>query len=183
MAKQKTPAYTRSGDIGKSCLCGLSKKVSKSASRFDALGDIDELNSAIGVCRAQNQDKEINSILKKLQENIFRIGTSIATAKGVVKNEICEHDLYDLERTIDKLHNKLPELKRFILPGGCPLAAHLQFARAVCRRAERKIVALNEKEKLKPAILSYVNRMSSLLFVLARWVNNQDGIKEAEWTP
>lgn len=183
MAKQKTPAYTRSGDVGKSCLCGLSKKISKSTLRFDALGDIDELNSAIGVCRAFNQDKEIDLILKKLQENIFRIGTSIATAKGAVKNEICEHDLYDLERVIDRFHIKLPELKKFILPGGCPLATYLQFARAICRRAERKIVALNEKKKLKPVILSYINRMSSLLFVLARWANKQDDVKEAEWNP
>ena len=183
MASKKSPAYTRSGDIGKSCLCGLSEKVSKSALRFDALGDIDELNSAIGVCRSFNQDKEINLILKKLQENIFRIGTSVATAKGITKNEICEHDLYDLEIIIDKFHGKLPELKRFILPDGCPLAAHMQLARAICRRAERKIVSLNEKEKLKPIILSYVNRMSSLLFVLARYVNYSDNIKETEWSP
>jgi len=178
-----TQAYTRAGDVGKSYLCGLSEKVSKSALRFEALGDIDELNSCIGICRAHAKNAEIDKALEILQRNLFRVGTSLATAQGPVKHEICDFDLAELEKTIDKFHGTLPELKKFILPGGSALASHIHLARAVCRRAERKIVMLNEKEKLSPVLLSYVNRLSSLLFVLARFANKEAGITDAEWAP
>lgn len=176
-------AYTKSGDVGKSSLCGLSEKFSKSTPRFDALGDIDELNSCIGVCRIQTKDKEIDKILETMQKNLFMVGVSLATAKGPARHEIKNSDLEEMEKTIDKYHSKLPELKKFILPGGSSLASHMHLARAVCRRAERKIVSLSEKEKINPVLLSYVNRLSSLLFVLARWANKTAGVKEAEWSP
>ena len=158
---------------------GLSGKLSKANLRFETIGDIDELNSMIGVCRAHNKNKEVDAILKKIQANLFKIGANLAAAKHKIKSS----DVKEMEKTIDKFHAKLPTLVKFILPGGSLLASNLQLARAVCRRAERRVVALNEREKLNPELLSYINRLSSLLFVLARWANKTAKIKELEWTP
>jgi len=175
----KSLAYTRAGDAGMTSLFGLSGKLSKANLRFETIGDVDELNSMIGVCIAHSKNKEINEVLKKVQINLFKIGANLAAAKHNIKSS----DVKEMEKAIDKFHAKLPVLTKFILPGGSLLASNLQLARAVCRRAERRIVALNEKEKFSPEILSYTNRLSSLLFVLARWANKQAKIKELEWNP
>lgn len=172
--------YTGAGDKGATCLCCLPKKVSKATPRVEAIGSIDELNSFIGLCRLHCKTTAIDKILEKTQQNLFRIGAGLAGFKGF-RQKLNKTDVHKLEIVIDKYHRKLPVLNKFIFPRGSVLAAHLHVARTVCRRAERALVALGGKEKINPEVLRYVNRLSSLLFVLARWANKEAKIKEAEW--
>ncbi len=174
-------AYTRVGDKGTTCLCCLPKKIGKADLRIEAIGSIDETNSFVGLCRANCKGKNIDKILEKVQNNLFRIGAEIANRRAGYKNKIDARDLKDLENTIDKIHVRLPERRHFIFPRGGLLASHLHVARTVCRRAERRVVALNERSRQNPELLRYVNRLSSLLFVLARQANKSKGIKEVEW--
>ncbi|MFH0868751.1 MAG: cob(I)yrinic acid a,c-diamide adenosyltransferase [archaeon] len=171
-------AYTGKGDKGNTSFFGA--VLSKSDLCFDVVGDIDELNSSIGVCRGYNKDRETEKVLQTVQKCLFRASAYLAGNKD---HELESSDTKNMEKSIDFFNAELPELKKFILPDGCELASHLQLARAVCRRAERKVVSFREKEPLPGEMLKYFNRLSSLLFVLARWANKEAGIKEAEWTP
>ncbi len=173
--------YTRTGDKGETGLYG-GTRVGKENPRVEAYGAIDELNSHIGLARAIVKDAKTKKILKGVQEDLFTLGGDLAS-ELVSANvpRINKSQVDNLEKTVDSIHEKLRPLRRFILPTGGMAGAQLQVARAVCRRAERRITALSKIESINPEAIPYVNRLSSLLFDLARWANQQAKIKEEEW--
>ncbi len=173
--------YTRTGDKGETSLFG-GKRVKKHSLRVEAYGCVDELNSFIGLARSFNKDNEIDSIIENLQQDLFTIGADLATPldaktpkpiKRVSKNQID-----DMEKAIDKIWSRLKPLKGFVLPAGTITASCLHVARAVCRRSERAIIALSEKEEINNHVVPYVNRLSALLFVLALLANQNEGVSE-----
>ncbi len=175
------PIYTKKGDEGKTSLPG--GKTTKSDLKVEALGNLDELNSFLGYCVALSRRKWLKDILTKIQNQIFRVLSEIAlidVKKIDYINPINEEDVLKLEKAIDKLEKNLTPLNKFILPQGARDSAALHFARTICRRAERSIVRLNEKEVLhNKTILKFINRLSDFLFVLARYsnkVNNTEDI-------
>lgn len=170
------PYYTREGDEGKTGLCDA-KKVAKTSSRIVAIGEVDELNSVIGLCRCLCRDKDICGNLERIQNELFILGSDLANAKGV---SITDAHVKETEREIDGITEEIGELDKFVLPFGTELAARLHFARAVCRRVERSICRLAEKEKVSAEVLQYINRLSSLLFVLARLANERGKVKDVE---
>ena len=174
--------YTRTGDRGETGLYS-GTRVGKENPRVEAYGAIDELNSQIGLARAVVRDARTKRILKSVQEDLFTLGGDLAS-ELVSANvpRINQSHVDNLEKTIDSIHEELKPLRRFILPTGGIAAAHLHVARSVCRRAERRIASLAKIESINPEAIPYVNRLSSLLFDLARWVNQQDKVKEEEWT-
>jgi cob(I)alamin adenosyltransferase len=177
--------YTRRGDAGRTDLLG-SKSVSKASPRVDAYGVVDELNSLIGAARASTADDANDPILLEIQHQLFRVGAELASSANASEEEIgvpliTGEQVAWLEETVDRFDADLPPLTRFILPGGAPGASLLQVARAVCRRAERALVALSEREPVRPDLLGYLNRLSDLLFVAARHANQRNGIAEVQW--
>ena len=172
--------YTKKGDKGETTLFNgkTSQKVlvAKDSLKISAIGAIDEVNSYLGII-SFNEEPELKKTIEKLQRELFTIGSILA---GANLRFYATKTKY-LEKQIDKMQRKLPTIKHFILPGGTLTGAQLYFARALTRRAERAIVALNKKEKTKPQILVYLNRLSDFLFVLARIVNQSCGIKENFW--
>lgn len=169
-----TKAYTGAGDKGFSSWFGA--KIKKSELEFEVLGVLDELNSTIGFSIVSCAD-ENKKILKKIQKELFELGSDLSTkSKNITKEKI---DF--MEKTIDELNSKLPALKKFVLPDGCEAAARLHLARTIARKAERRIWILNEKKKLPEEIPAYLNRLSSLLFVLARYENFKANYKEEFW--
>jgi len=173
--------YTKRGDRGETSLYDKESRqnirVSKDSLRIRAIGAIDETNSFLGVCVSVSDDKKLNNLLTKTQENLFRIGAILAGAKL----KFSKSKTKKLEKEIDKLEGTLPVLKNFILPGGTPLSANLHVVRVLVRRAERELVALNEVEGVNPEILTFLNRLSDYLFMLARKVNHEAGVKEGIW--
>ena len=175
-------AYTRTGDRGETGLYG-GTRVGKENPRVEAYGAVDELNSQIGLARAILKDVKTKKILKNVQEDLFTLGGDLASELVSAKvPRINKSHIDNLEKTIDSINDELKPLRRFILPTGSLGAAQLHVARAVCRRAERRITSLAKIESINPEAIPYVNRLSSLLFVLARWVNHVDKVKEEEWT-
>lgn len=173
--------YTKRGDGGETSLYDKESRqnirISKESLRIRVIGAIDEANSFLGVCASLSEDKKLNNLIIKIQENLFRIGAVLAGAKL----RFSTSKTLVLEKEIDKLEGTLPVLKNFILPGGSPLAAHLQVARTIIRRAERELASLNQVESIKPEILSFINRLSDLLFMLARKINFEAKIREKVW--
>ncbi|MEW5982615.1 MAG: cob(I)yrinic acid a,c-diamide adenosyltransferase [Acidobacteriota bacterium] len=174
--------YTRSGDGGDTALFD-GTRIAKSDARVEAYGEVDEVNAVLGCARALGCDADLDEILVRIQRDLFALGSRLADpaeriADRVAKSAIGGADVTRLEEWIDGLENGLRPLKRFILPGGTPLAATLQLARAISRRAERRVVALGAVDT---HVLAYMNRLSDLLFVLARVVNHRAGITELEW--
>ena len=174
--------YTRTGDSGETGLFD-GTRVSKADPRVDAYGEVDEVNACLGVARAAGVDADIAALLEHLQRDLFAIGALLADparriAARVDKAAIGDADVARLEHTIDRLERDLPPLRRFILAGGSPAGAALHLARVVCRRAERRLVAL---AGVDPIVLVYVNRLSDLLFVMARATNHRAGVSEVEW--
>ena len=175
--------YTKTGDDGTTGLFG-GARVSKDAVRIESYGTVDELNSVIGLARCGNSDKRADDILLGLQNDLFNLGADLATPL-TVKNDyivrIRKDDIERLEQWIDELDAELPPLTNFILPGGHVSAAYLHLARNVCRRAERLTVRLSRDEPVGEHALVYLNRLSDLLFVMARWVNHRHGSEEIKW--
>ncbi len=181
--------YTRTGDQGQTGLFG-GTRVSKSDARVAAYGDVDELNACLGVVRAQGElARDLADLLEQLQKDLFAIGARLADPAGKLdrrstidgeRSTISDADVARLEGWIDRLETELPPLRRFILPGGSRAGALLHLSRTVCRRAERSIVSLG-MEHVDEHLLIYVNRLSDLLFVLARAVNHRGGQPETEW--
>lgn len=176
--------YTRTGDAGETGLFD-GTRVPKSDARVDAYGEVDELNGLLGVARTQHVDADIDEVLLHLQRDLFALGARLADpnariAQRVTKAAIGEDAVARLESWIDRLEEELPPLRRFILPGGSAAGATLHLARTVCRRAERRIVGLG-RDAVDPVLIAYVNRLSDLLFVIARAVNRRAGIAETEW--
>ena len=176
--------YTRTGDKGETGLFS-GERVPKNSLRVEAYGTVDELSSWIGYTRSLiKNDDEIDSLLGRIQRELFLVGIELATRpkpSSAQKVQVTPAMVKGLEEEIDRLDAELPPLSTFIVPGGAPAAAALQVARTIGRRAERKVVALVQGEKLNPMLVPYLNRLSSLLFVLARVVNRRGGIEEEKW--
>ncbi|HJN44426.1 MAG: ATP:cob(I)alamin adenosyltransferase [Acidobacteria bacterium] len=175
--------YTRRGDTGETGLRG-GRRVSKAEPRVDAYGEVDELNACLGLVLCTAVDPDLVEMVVQIQHQLFSLGASLAdptsSAAARAKESIGQADVERLEGWIDRLEAELAPLRRFILPGGHPAAAAAQLARAVCRRAERRMVAVGA-EAVGAVALAYVNRLSDLLFTLARAVNVRAGVREQEW--
>jgi cob(I)alamin adenosyltransferase len=176
--------YTRTGDTGETSLFD-STRVSKADARVDAYGEVDELNACLGAVRAALVDADLSAAVEQIQRELFAVGARLADpssriAARVVKAAVTEADVQRLEATIDGLEAELPRLQRFILPGGAPHGAWLHLARTICRRAERRVIALGP-EAVEPIIVTYLNRLSDLLFVMARAANHRARVPEIEW--
>lgn len=176
--------YTRTGDSGDTGLFD-GTRVSKSDPRVVTYGDVDELNAWLGLARAAGLDDELRGMLEQIQRDLFALGARLADpshriAGRVTKAAVTAEDIARLEEWIDRLDDALPPLRRFILAGGSAAGAALHVARTVCRRAERAMVALGA-DAFEPELLVYVNRLSDLLFVMARAANHRAGVAEIEW--
>jgi cob(I)alamin adenosyltransferase len=176
--------YTRTGDRGETGLFD-GTRVSKSDPRVDAYGEVDEANAWLGVVRAAGLDAELAQMLERVQRDLFAVGARLADpsqriAERVTKAAVRPDAIAQLEQWIDALEAQLPPLRRFILAGGSPAGAALHVARTVCRRAERRVVSLGD-DAVEPEIVAYLNRLSDLLFVMARAANHRAGAAEAEW--
>jgi cob(I)alamin adenosyltransferase len=175
--------YTRTGDGGETSLLG-GGRVPKSALRVDTYGDVDELNSSLGVARTRATHDEVRSTLSAVQKDLFSVGAILANPTGQLSSDKVTLDdsaVKKLEELIDRFESQLEPLKAFILPGGSTGGASLHHARSVCRRAERKMVELAGNEPFPPVAVIYMNRLSDLLFVLARLENKHQGIEEETW--
>jgi cob(I)alamin adenosyltransferase len=175
--------YTRSGDAGETSYFD-GTRVRKDDPRLAAYGDVDELNAWLGFVRASKVDPAVDAELDRIQRNLFALGAQLADpaeklAARVTKAVVGDEDVTRLEQLIDRFDGEVPPLRKFILSGGTPAGAALHVARTVCRRAERRIVSL--APPADPVLLRYVNRLSDLLFALARAVNHRAGMPEAEW--
>jgi len=176
------PIYTRTGDKGHTSLFG-GKRVLKTNTRVDTYGTIDELNSILGIVIAFLGTKKV-AVKKELiviQHDLFDIGAYLANPKAVPVVRL-EKRVSEFEKDIDMMTKKLPELRNFILPGGSRAGATLHHARTVCRRAERRLVGLQQDEEIDEHLVKYINRLSDLLFTMARFVNHKDKQKETLWT-
>ncbi len=174
--------YTRAGDRGETGLIG-GQRVSKDHGRVEAYGAIDELNSHLGVVRAQLDHPDLARLVDTIQNRLFDLGAELATPlphPGAIPTIGAAH-VETLEHMIDRYQEELPPLREFILPSGTALAAALHVARTVARRAERRIVTLARTEPVNPEVVRYVNRLSDLLFVLARVVNHRAGRSDVVW--
>lgn len=168
---------TRTGDTGQTSLVG-GARVSKASLRVDAYGEVDELNCVIGLARARMQEEAIDDALASIQNDLFTLGADLASPFDVEVPRIEESFTSRIEQLADGFLRELEPLKEFILPGGCEAGAVLHLARTVARRAERRVVGLSEKEQLNPETVVYLNRLSDLLFILARVVNKRAGVPE-----
>jgi len=177
--------YTKQGDQGETALFG-GQTVRKDSPRVTAYGEVDELNAALGLARAllAQTDGEIEAILAGLQGDLFVLGAELATPPGVENKAsapVSPDDVARLERIIDRLQESLAPQKHFVLPGGRTPAAALHLARTICRRAERSAVRLAGTEPVSETLLVYLNRLSDLLFVLARSCNARGGVADVPW--
>ena len=176
--------YTKTGDDGDTALFD-GTRVSKTDQRVSAYGEVDELNAWLGLVRSHKPDAAIDALLGEIQRDLFALGAMLADpahkiSARVDKAKIGDEDVTRLEQAIDRFETGVPPLRRFILAGGTPVGALLHLARAVCRRAERAIVGLG-RDAVAPVTVVYINRLSDLLFVLARAANHQAGVTETEW--
>ncbi|MEJ5350451.1 MAG: cob(I)yrinic acid a,c-diamide adenosyltransferase [Melioribacteraceae bacterium] len=176
--------YTKQGDEGKTSLLG-GERVWKDNQRIQAYGTVDELNAILGIVVTELKSEELKEELRSIQSELFTIGADLATPnnKSVKIVRVDNNFTKRIEALIDKYDEKLPELKNFILPGGSKASAYLHLARTVCRRAEREIVSLIKEVEINPEIEVYLNRLSDLLFVLARYENYISGIEDIKWNP
>lgn len=173
--------YTKRGDKGKTSLYDKSsaqrEKVSKSSLRINAIGSVDELNSFLGIVISFSENPKLTNQLEKVQRDLLTIGSILAGSDL----RFFKTKTKRLEKVIGEIEGRLPPLKNFILPGGSKPASQLQFARSLTRRAERNIVALGKEDTAKSETLSYLNRLSDYLFMLARDANYSTGLKEEVW--
>jgi len=177
-----TRIYTRGGDKGETSL-GDGSRASKLDCRIGAFGTVDELNAAIGVALAGDLDADARAVLERAQNELFDVGADLSVPYGVGDGRlrVTQEQIDALEQDCDRFNADLPELKSFVLPGGTEAAARLHVARTVCRRAERDTLAAGEQVELNPLVLVYLNRLSDLLFILARAANV--GREEILWKP
>jgi cob(I)alamin adenosyltransferase len=178
--------YTRTGDTGQTALFG-GGRVSKHDQRVAAYGDVDELNAAVGMALASAPAEFAAELLRDVQQDLLSIGGQLASphpdkvAKALAKARLDESRVAALEAAIDRADAEIQPLAAFVLPGGSPKAAALHVARTVCRRAERSVVGLHERQGVPPLILTYLNRLSDLLFTLARLANHRAGVPDRTW--
>ncbi len=184
--------YTKTGDKGTTALFG-GKRVSKNHLRIESYGTVDELNSYIGLIKDQEIDNQTKNILVKIQNDLFTLGSMLATPleNEILKNgkerlnipKITAESVAYLENTIDEISSKRPQMTHFILPGGHTTVSYCHIARCVCRRSERLSVSLHEQEEINPIILTYLNRLSDFLFILARKLSQYLSVQEVKWIP
>ena len=178
--------YTRTGDTGDTGLFG-GGRVPKSDARVEAYGDVDELNAVLGVVRATPPADFYDELIEAVQRDLFAIGGHLATPdpekvrKALEKATLTSARVEEFEQVMDAADSELPPLRAFVLPGGSPKAAALHIARTVCRRAERRVVALARSEPVPGLFLVYLNRLSDLLFTLARLANHRSGVPDVTW--
>ncbi len=176
--------YTRTGDSGETSLFD-GQRVTKSSMRVSAYGDVDELNSSIGLAASFTKDEQLREVLQEIQVKLFEVGADLATPLESITpkpiTRIAAQDAKRLEKIIDEIDAKLEPMTNFILPGGSQCAASLHLARSICRRAERSVISLKEKETINFHAVTYLNRLSDLLFVLTRYANKIEKIKEEKW--
>ena len=178
--------YTKTGDGGETALFG-GGRVPKDHPRVAAYGDVDELNSVLGVARATEPAALFDPLLESIQRDLFSIGGHLATPdpervrKALEKAALSPQRVSEFEQAMDEAERELPPLKAFVLPAGTPKASTLHLARTVCRRAERSVVHLAQSNEVPPLFLIYLNRLSDLLFTLARLANHRAGVKDVTW--
>jgi cob(I)alamin adenosyltransferase len=175
--------YTKTGDKGETALFG-GERVPKDALRIEAYGSVDELNSVLGVIGSLKPHSAIAKTVAQLQNQLFEVGADLATPiahKSTAIPRITRTHVSGLEKLIDRYESHLPPLKTFILPGGSLIASHFHLARTVCRRAERSIVRLSRNEDIGDTVIIYLNRLSDLLFVMARYANLVEDHAEIKW--
>jgi cob(I)alamin adenosyltransferase len=181
--------YTRTGDKGETGLFG-GQRVLKDDLRVEAYGTVDELNALLGVAATKSADEGLGPLIARIQNELFDLGSDLATpleegesrGKITIPRATGDH-VEKLESEIDLLEAELTPLRQFILPGGTELAAFLHFARTVCRRAERSCVTLSRSENVNPEVIRYLNRLSDLLFVMARSANARKNVTDVPWKP
>ncbi len=170
--------YTKTGDLGKTSLWG-GQRVDKNTVRVTAYGTVDELNAMLGIVRAHGIDTTLNTPLARIQNQLFVLGGDLASPSDSSKTKrISDEHIVQLEQEIDQFESELEPLRQFILPGGVPSAAYLHMARTICRRAERHVVTLASQEPINQATMSYLNRLSDWLFVVARVANARAGMHD-----
>ena len=177
--------YTRAGDDGTTGILGPGR-VPKSDPRIEAYGTVDELNAVLGLARAEDGAGWLTQELELIQRQLFQLGAELATTDDrllATLARVSDADVEALEAVIDRLEAGLPPLANFVLPAGPPFAAQLHVARTVCRRAERRVVALGGQAAFEPRLGRYLNRLGDLLFVMARWSNHRAGVGDVEWRP
>jgi len=178
--------YTKTGDAGETGLFG-GGRVPKDHARVQAYGDVDELNSAIGVVRATQPVHFMDDLLETIQRDLFALGGNLATPDpekvkvALEKAELSAERIAAFERVMDDAEHELPALRAFVLPAGTPKAAALHLARTICRRAERSVVRLTHEADIPDLFVVYLNRLSDLLFTLARLANHRDGAGDVTW--
>ena len=178
-----TKIYTRGGDTGETSL-GDGSRVSKLDGRIEAFGAVDELNAALGIVLAGNVPDELRGVIARVQNELFDVGADLSVPAGVDGRLRVEQSMVDrLEQDCDRFNAELPELRSFVLPGGTEAAARLHVARTLCRRAERDVLRAAAEHELGPLVAVYLNRLSDLLFVLARAENALAGQDEPLWRP
>ncbi len=177
MGNRLSNIYTRTGDDGTTGL-GDGSRINKDSLRVEAMGDIDELNSVIGIMMTENMPDSLVATLTQIQHDLFNVGGEICIPGYVILQKT---RIVDLEAVIDTLNDDLAPLKEFILPGGTKAAAYCHLARTVCRRAERKLVELHRNEKVTDISLQYLNRLSDLLFVMCRTINKEAEVSDVLW--
>ena len=179
-----TRVYTKTGDKGETSIVG-GIRVKKSCERLEAYGTVDELSSHLGLLASLLPDGEDKSLIIRIQTNLFNVCTNLATDQSQTplydSAKMADGEIELLEQEVDRIMKLLPERQGFILPGGCQAAAQAHVCRTVCRRAERRIVALSEIAQISPETLQYVNRLSDYLFVLAKKINFNAGVSEIVW--
>jgi cob(I)alamin adenosyltransferase len=184
MESKKWKIYTKTGDQGETSLIG-GTRVPKFHPRIEAYGTLDELSSYIGLIRDLIDQPQLSEELLAVESCLFVAESQLATESGsdIKKSlpQIAEADVKTLEEAIDRMNEQLKPFKNFILPGGHPVSSHCHIARCICRRAERIIIQLSTTTEVSPLVLSYINRLSDYLFVLARFILHQNGISEIEW--
>ena len=175
--------YTKFGDSGETALYG-GTRISKDALQIEAIGTVDELNAYIGYAQTLIDDTDLCELMERIQNNLFSLGADLATPATHTKStemRVSGEFTTEMEKAIDTLSDELPPLTNFILPGGCQAGSVLHVARAVCRRSERCVVRLTREADINPEIIRCLNRLSDLLFVLARAVNYRSQIPEPIW--
>lgn len=179
-----TRVYTKTGDKGETSIVG-GIRVKKSCERLEAYGTVDELSSQLGLLASLLPDGDDKSLIIRIQTNLFNVCTNLATDQSQTplydSAKMADGEIELLEQEVDRIMKLLPERQGFILPGGCQAAAQAHVCRTVCRRAERRIVALSEVAQISPETLQYVNRLSDYLFVLAKKINFNAGVSEIVW--
>ena len=181
--KGENKIYTKGGDKGETSLLG-GTRVSKSHERVEAYGNLDELNSFVGLIRDQEINEHYREILGRIQEVLFICEAMVARDPDKIAGNLpvfSDEDIFILEKEIDAMNDELPGLKNFILPGGHTIASYCHIARTVCRRAERSLIALNKNSAVDEIIIRFINRLSDYLFVLARKTGKDLGAEERPW--